>query len=693
MADNDKSSEIAERVRRKIAEELLRRGLDPSVIFPAGKNSEPKFPQSNESSVAVTSDSLSAEDKVVRAKDRREEHGGDDFWDLGSPKERKYERPKLSESSLTPADVVADSDADKETDTATATTTRMAGEKIPPRENYPSQTMNPFTSLKPQYRTSSYKRKPPVRQAPQPIQKPPVEPPKVYEKHGALISKITVESWSGETDFYTRFALDAEKSHLAKPQRPEEELKPAQFYSLVPQYSHMTGAQTEYYRRLREFWRHGEHPDCDSAYVMLYIFELLNLGSVDKSEIARALSKVWLGYRERMPRLDSYMCEWLEDFCMINDLPLPDEIFSHISEIAAKAHFKEYYFDAMLSAENRLNLASNALAKQNFDTRTLAASALATQNFDTRTLAASALIDCYSDYVFSASKYYGENREKYERYIPLAVSAVLDEGLKQKRGIFACDKSYKVVVDTFIGCAVSSDKKKRVKIEFTSFLRGIETREYVTALVKYSENALRRSLGIKAKLGVKSLDEWTIAIVDSFFAPLMPPEKVKKPADERYMPDDYLKNYEAETSGFDFDAAAEIERLSWANTARLTASEEEESVPAMENTVEESEISLDGEISSDIYDAPDGNNINNKEETPQETDEAKEEPTDENFMRSAVSAVLAGSFREWAKENGYYEGEAQDRVNTYFLDIIGDVILEDFTFIEDYREDIEEWMK
>lgn len=249
-----------------------------------------------------------------------------------------------------------------------------------------------------------------MSQAPRPIQKPPVEPPKVYEKHGALISKITVESWSGETDFYTRFALDAEKSHLAKPQRPDEELKPAQFYSLVPQYSHMTGAQTEYYRRLREFWRHGKHPDCDSAYVMLYIFELLNLGSVDKGEIARALTSVWLGYRERMPRLDSYMCEWLEDFCMINDLPLPDEIFTHISEIAAKAHFKEYYFDAMLSAENRL------------------------------ILAASALIDCYSDYVFSASKYYGENREKYDKYIPLAVSAVLDKGLKQKRGIFACDQ-------------------------------------------------------------------------------------------------------------------------------------------------------------------------------------------------------------------------------------------------------------
>ena len=663
MTDNEKSSEIAERVRRKIAEELLRRGLDPSVIFPAGKNAdgkdsrpEPKFPNSNESSVAVTSDSLSTEDKVVRAKDRREEHGGDDFWDLGSPKERKYERPNLSESSLTPADVSAENETD---------TVSMTSEKIPPRENYPSQTMNPFTSLKPQYRTSSYKRKPPVRQAPQPMQKPPVEPPKVYEKHGALISKITVESWSGEMDFYTRFALDAEKSHLAKPQRPDEEMKPAQFYSLVPQYSHMTGAQTEYYRRLREFWRHGKHPDCDSAYVMLYIFELLNLGSVDKSEIARALSNVWLGYRERMPRLDSYMCEWLEDFCMINDLPLPDEIFSHISEIAAKAHFKEYYFDALLSTEGRQNLAARAF------------------------------IDCYSDYVFSASKYYSENREKYEKYIPLAVSAVLDEGLKQKRGIFACDKSYKIVVDTFIGCAVSSDKKKRVKIEFTSFLRGIETREYVTALVKYSENVLRRSLGIKAKLGVKSLDEWTTAIVDSFFAPLMPREKVKKPADEMYMPDGYLKNYEAETSGFDFDTAAEIERLSWANTARLTASEDEEKPAESGEAAEESEVSLDGEISSDIYDTAVGDNVDNKEENPQE----EESPTDADngadmdFMRSAAMAALDGRFREWAKESGYYEGEAQDRVNTYFLDVIGDVILEDFTFIDDYREDIEEWMK
>ena len=50
MTDNEKSSEIAERVRRKIAEELLRRGLDPSVIFPAGKTPTAKTPAPNRNS-------------------------------------------------------------------------------------------------------------------------------------------------------------------------------------------------------------------------------------------------------------------------------------------------------------------------------------------------------------------------------------------------------------------------------------------------------------------------------------------------------------------------------------------------------------------------------------------------------------------------------------------------------------------
>ena len=65
-------------------------------------------------------------------------------------------------------------------------------------------------------------------------------------------------------------------------------------------------------------------------------------------------------------------------------------------------------------------------------------------------------------------------------------------------------------------------------------------------------------------------------------------------------------------------------------------------------------------------------------------------------IRDGLRAALAGQFRAWCRENNLYEGEAADRINTLFLDELGDVVLEDsgsgFTLIEDYREDVEQWL-
>ncbi len=618
-------------------------------------------------------------EKLVTSHGTRNVGGGEDFWDLGSPSERKYEKPSFSPDSLSVTDVSVDvsaTDVSVDVSVTDVSVNTAGGETIPKKNDayYPSQTMNPFTSIPPKnYVTHSYKRpRPAQRTVPaDEIKRREPEKPAVYEKNGALISKITVDGWSGENDFYTRFALDAEKSHTASPKTsPDTPMRPAQFFSLVPQYSHMSGQQTEYYRRLRDKWRAGEYPDCDSAYIMLYIFELLNLSSVTKDYVLSSLSSVWIGYRGRLARLDSYLCEWTADYCMINDMPFPDAMRPYLSEIAAKAHFKEYYFDYLLSHTD----------------------------FES---AAHALIYCFSDYVYSSSKYYGENREQYEKYIPQAVSAVLKRGTEKKFGIFALEKKYKIVIDTFLGCAVSSAKKKKLTVEFRSFLRGIETREYVTALVKYSENTLRKCLGIKAKLGVKELDGETIAAVNEFFTPLLPEDKAHMPPEEKYMPRDYLKNYEAESSGFDLETAAQIERASWTNTARLTAEDE---CTAYENSCEnsfdddlgdassdasfvEGQISADDVIAGDVV----TDDVITNDVIVNDSSDLTSPDTD--FIRAGVAAALDGRFRRWAKESGVYEGEAQDVINTYFLEITGDIILEDFTLIEDYREDVEEWMK
>ena len=75
---------------------------------------------------------------------------------------------------------------------------------------------------------------------------------------------------------------------------------------------------------------------------------------------------------------------------------------------------------------------------------------------------------------------------------------------------------------------------------------------------------------------------------------------------------------------------------------------------------------------------------------PRESTEADDE------IRQAIRAALLGEFRLYCRRNNLYEGEAADRVNNIFLEEIGDIILENtgsgFELIEDYREDVENWL-
>ncbi len=660
MADKNKTAnKIRDEVMKKIARELEKHNLPPDVVKAMKlyandvKAIEKSEQESTDSEAEIEQSSEDVEGRVVRVSESVRKSMPEDFWDIGKPKERVYAPCEFSSDSLAVSEV-ADDKHDK------AESTSFKGEKIP-RRDYPSQTMNPFTSIpnRPHGKsvvTGSYKRAVPKPPPPPPRPDIPIEQsePKIYEKNGTLIKKITVNDWRIGNDFYTRFAADAQKSHLARPKAsPDEPMHPVQFYSLVPQFSHMTGLQIEYYRRLRELWRQNSFPDCDSAYVMLYVFELLNLSDVDKAEISSSLASVWLGYRKRMPRLDAYMSEWMEDYCMINDVPLPKELFPSLAEITTKSHFKEFYYEEML------------------------------RDGEDYTSFAKAFIDGFSDYVYANAKYYPEYKESYDEHIIACISLVMREGIKKRFAIFCEKKTYRMMIDSYIGGAVASSKKKQIIVEFESFLRGIEVREYATAIVKYAENKLRQSLGIKGKLSVKKIDSESVYLIDSYFEPLIPRERVKKPAEDKYMPDDYMKNYEAETRGVDIAAAAEIERMSWTNTARLTAFDEDEDL--LENKTATDVVIPEVEIAKEVEKAEKCANTDTKT--------TEKCVSDEEFMKKAVSAALDGRFKQWAKECGIYEGEAQDRVNNCFIDIIGDIILEDYTLIEDYREDVEEWMK
>ena len=659
----------------------------------------------------------------------------DDFWNLGRPKPRVYKKPdfsgtpvemtavddtveitydvteaeKIDASAHRPAeahvqrgirsrlnyrpadntDLLGDLFDDlpghtEETGVSTVPAS-MNGMTIPPRTSTattPEGRQTIVHDAPPRYQTGSYKRHGsfhPQKKNEQTERRKRHTGDEVLAKYsgsGLLIREIEVRSWTSDIDFYERFMENAEKSHAAAPSVPyTADYPPVKYFSYVPQYSHMSRAQLDFYRWVRENIRHGRYPDCDPSYIQLYIYEILNLPELIPPEYGAAqLAGIWLHYRRTEPRLDGYLCEWLPDYCMIHRCPMPEKLKTILPEIVPKAQFKEFYFDlnpGTASEEDYLILAKT-------------------------------LIEASSDYDYRRSRYYSDNRGAYEHHLPQAVSAVIGKAIAAGKGVFAREKTYKMARDSYCGAIVSIDVKRRMNIEFCSFTRSADTRRAVTAIVKYSENKLRLTLGIKAKLGVDGITPEDSATIDTYFAPMMPQKADRangRPKEDQYMPEDYLKNYESEDSGFDFGAAAEIERLSWQNTTLLTQGEFE-GIPELTESGEEApDLSEVIPVPEETVPADEPSEPENPEKDPVENSEvpAKPEPDGGDLIRGALHAALNGRFHDFCRDHQIYDGVLADRINTAFLDIIGDIVLEEngksYRIIEDYREDIETWME
>jgi len=592
-----------------------------------------------------------------------------DFWDLGNPRGRIYKAPEFDPSTLTSTEITDDSES-----------ARPIGEAIPARDTH--RTSHSHTVVKTIHGsrivTDSYRnRASRISRDRLSSASAPAKAVSVIESThndcGPLIRKIDVKTRDGD-EFYGKFATNAHRSHADRTTHgvtPTMERVP--YFSYVPQYSHMNLSQITFYKAVRESIIHGEYPECDLSYVLLYIYEIINLPDmIPAEEGVRLLSGIWLGYRKMHPRLDSYLCEWLPDYCMIRGLPLPECIYPLLPDIVPKAQFKEFYFS--IGTDAPMSTASHVSTDE------------------LPFILAKTLIELSSDYDYRSAKYYRENKTVYDTLIPAALSHVMHEAQIAGRGMFASDRIYKITRDSYAGAVASSGIKRWLDIEFTSFTRRADTRDLVTALVKYAENKLRVTLSIKAKLSPGEIDPADTAVIDRFFDPIIP-AAAKIRAEDRYMPADYMKNYESEDSGFDFTAASEIERTSWLNTALLTG--EDELIPQTEHT---DAPEIPGQLSSEGYfeeiDLP---------EPTAEADEAEEsapaiekEPAADDIVRLGVKSALCGTFAAFCRERGVHAGELSDRINNVFIDVLGDVILEDhgagFELIEDYREDTENWL-
>ncbi len=449
-----------------------------------------------------------------------------------------------------------------------------------------------------------------------------------------LITNVTVSRFSDPYDFYDTFRKAALLFYDVK-----GEVSPfVPFYSYMPQYAQLTPEQRAYYFYFRDELRRGVYLKTDCSYLYLYVYEILNLPEKIKPEegIIR-LCRLWGAYRKALPAIDKYFSVWVQDYCLLYRLTPPMlEMRDFLYAVTEKSAFREFFFSL-----------SDITTEDGFA-------------YTLRT---------FSDYDPRSGKYaLGTEKETYMKYMRTALTPVLQDIVA--RGVESCRKRSVITRDTFPYSLCTQKVKARLKIEYCPLSEDTAVRETVTAAVKYTENLLRAALGVRSRLSVRDLPEHYRRAIDGFFSGILAEAKRKNA--EKNKPE-YEKKYEALSVGFSMAGAGEIERDSWTTTMKLVLPEAEE-------------LSVGASAPAETTEA---------EEIPPISDSV--EKKDRFFSHEGEDAAFLSRCLDHPERSGVVADACAERLNTIFSDMIGDVVLENrddlWTVIEDYREDVKEWLK
>ena len=460
-----------------------------------------------------------------------------------------------------------------------------------------------------------------------------------YAPENTLLDEVKIGRWPSHYSFYEQFLGYARNYFDFCP--GESEYLP--FFSFMPQYQQMTRKQLCYYGWWRENLREGRYLRTDYCYILLYIYEVLNLPELLPPERgARELALLWAHYREEFPRLDKNLAEWLCDYCLIHRQPCPRDILApFLQKILPGTALREFY-----------------LADESGD-------------------GAAALVELNAAYQFRLSKYRtDETRELFEKHIPAAMTAFLTEmGARDPRFLLRRgSEPVTVSRDSYVGAVCAFRNKRLITVTYRPVVASGGLSPIITDAVKSCENGVRAALGIRARFRVAHLSAEMQAIIDRYFARYLPPLSPKNAPvilpDGSILPEVDESAYEKPREALSAEAARQIEYSS-RSTAELLG-EEEDDEPAFAPAAVEAP-------------AP----------------EKVADFTERELTLRALRFLLLGDeegFRALAESRSLLPDTLVGRLNDEALTRLGDVIAEQpdgahWQLIEDYREDLTQWIK
>ena len=462
-------------------------------------------------------------------------------------------------------------------------------------------------------------------------------PQDTYVPISPLINKVKIYKWNNNYNYYEDFRRDAIRLlEMSAPPCPHK-----QFFSYVPQYVQLDREQLSWYLYFRDCVRHGNYPDTDYSYIVLLIYEIINLGELaDVKEGQQILCELHKHYRQSYSRLDRYLGEWICDYSLIHRLPPPLDFCTE--ELAESSSLKEFYvyFEGSDATDSYAKL----------------------------------LMKFCSAYDYTKSKFaVGENLEIYEKHIPSALSRSIglcsgENGLLSEAGL----ESNMITRDAYTGALCASEVKRRLEIEFCSFSRSHELRFLVADIIKYSENKIRAYLGIKSKLSVFGLPNNVKNVLDTYFSENLPSIRRKQTSTDRTA-EEYEKLYDAPKTELSFENAEKIEEYSWNTTGLL--------IDAFDSEDNDTKLKDISEIKEEPCDI-------GSENSPIE--EIKKQLGEKYYFIIYALNEDFKSQRDLSSKLSLMIDALADEINDLAADILGDIILEEndggYTIIEDYRE-------
>ena len=143
-----------------------------------------------------------------------------------------------------------------------------------------------------------------------------------YEPKNSLLHRVVIKRQKTLYPYYQGFLRDA----LRLRDTEGKECPKVSYFSYVPQYDQLSEEQLRFYLYFRSEARKGNFLSVDYSYLLLYIYELLNLGErQDTQEAQGMLMRLWNAYSEAHPALEGKLADWICDFSLVHRLPPPEE--------------------------------------------------------------------------------------------------------------------------------------------------------------------------------------------------------------------------------------------------------------------------------------------------------------------------------------------------------------------------------